>query len=167
MTQPRDFVGPYFRRTPPVQPQRWLGPVAAWALLFALIVGSAALFSRAPPKPQEDPGVREVVQSQLQALAAQDAGRAFALADPALRTRFGNADDFYATVREQYPMVLHPVNVLFLNAHSDGTIALQKVRMTDSEGFDWVVTYLLNRQSDKQWRISGTLVEREGAHVMV
>jgi hypothetical protein len=43
---------------------------------------------------------------------------------------------------------------------------LQKVRVTDSEGFIWVVTYLLNRQSDRQWKISGTLVEREGVHVV-
>ena len=164
MNQPPDFIGP-FRRAP--RPARWHGAAAAWALLFSLIVGGAAMFaSAAPSKPAEDPGVREVVQSQLQALAAEDAGKAFALADPALRTRFGNAEAFYATVREQYPMVLRPANVLFLKPESDGSIALQKVRLTDSEGFNWVVTYLLNRQSDHQWRISGTLVEREGVHVM-
>jgi hypothetical protein len=159
-----DFIGPY-RRAP--QPARWHGAAAAWALLFALVLGTAALFAGATPKQQEDPGVREVVQSQLQALASEDAGKAFALADPALRTRFGSAEAFYATVREQYPMVLRPASVLFLKPESDGSIALQKVRLTDSEGFNWVVTYLLNRQTDHQWRISGTLVEREGVHVMV
>ncbi|MDB5858465.1 MAG: hypothetical protein JWQ76_2154 [Ramlibacter sp.] len=165
MTQPRDFVGP-FRRAP-MRP-RWHGAATAWALLFAVIVGSSALFaSAAAPVSPEDSGVREVVQSQLQALASEDAAKAFALADPALRTRFGNAEAFYATVREQYPMVLRPASVLFLKAETDGAMALQRVRVTDSEGFDWVVTYLLNRQSDQQWRISGTLVEREGAHVTV
>jgi hypothetical protein len=64
-------------------------------------------------------------------------------------------------------MVLKPASVLFLRPETDGTIALQKVRVTDSEGFDWVVTYLLNRQSDRQWRISGTLVERDGVHIVV
>ena len=160
-----EFVGPV-RRAP--QPALWHGAAAAWALLFALILGSAAFFASAAPEPvAEEPGVREVVQSQLQAFAAQDAGKAFALADPALRTRFGSAEAFYATVREQYPMVLRPANVLFLRAESDGDMAMQKVRMTDADGFNWVVTYLLNRQSDHQWRISGTLIEREGVHVMV
>jgi len=160
-----DFIGPY-RRAP--QPRRWHGAAAAWALLFALIMATAAMFATAAPKHHEpDPGVREVVQSQLQALASEDAGKAFALADPALRTRFGSAEAFYATVREQYPMVLRPASVLFLKPESDGSIALQKVRLTDNDGFNWVVTYLLNRQSDHQWRISGTLVEREGVHVMV
>ncbi|MCG2594102.1 DUF4864 domain-containing protein [Ramlibacter sp. XY19] len=160
-----DFVGP-FRRAP--QPGRWHGAAAAWALLFALILGTAAMFASAAPKQHEvDPGVREVVQSQLQALASEDAGKAFALTDPALRTRFGSAEAFYATVREQYPMVVRPASVLFLKPESDGSIALQKVRLTDSDGFNWVVTYLLNRQTDHQWRISGTLVEREGVHVIV
>jgi hypothetical protein len=163
MTQHPDFVGP-FRRAP--RATRWHGAAAAWTLLFALIVGSAAFFASAAPEPREESGVREVVQSQLQALASEDAGKAFALADPALRTRFGSPEAFYATVREQYPMVLRPASVLFLKPESDGSIALQKVRLTDSEGYDWVVTYLLNRQSDRQWRISGTLVEREGLHVM-
>ena len=158
-------MGPY-RRAP--QPARWHGAAAAWALLFALILGTAAMFASAAPRHHEaDPGVREVVQSQLQALASEDAGKAFALADPALRVRFGSAEAFYATVREQYPMVLRPASVLFLKPESDGTIALQKVRLTDNDGFNWVVTYLLNRQSDHQWRISGTLVEREGVHVLV
>jgi hypothetical protein len=164
MNRQDDFIGPY-RRAP--QATRWHGAAAAWALLFALILATAAMFAGAAPRHREDPGVREVVQSQLQALASEDAGKAFALADPALRTRFGSAEAFYATVREQYPMVLRPASVLFLKAESDGSIALQKVRLTDTEGFDWVVTYLLNRQTDQQWRISGTLVEREGVHVMV
>ena len=161
----QDFMGPY-RRAP--QPVPWHGAAAAWALLFALILGTAAMFASAAPRHHEaDPGVREVVQSQLQALASEDAGKAFALADPALRTRFGSAEAFYATVREQYPMVVRPASVLFLKPESDGSIALQKVRLTDNDGFNWVVTYLLNRQTDHQWRISGTLVEREGVHVVV
>lgn len=164
MNRPDDFIGPY-RRAP--QASRWQGAAAMWALLFALILGTAAMFASAAPRHHEDPGVREVVQSQLQALASEDATKAFALADPALRTRFGSAEAFYATVREQYPMVLRPASVLFLRPESDGSVALQKVRLTDTEGFDWVVTYLLNRQDDRQWRISGTLVEREGVHVMV
>ena len=164
MTQPHDVVGP-FRRAP--QPPRWHGAAAAWALLFAVIVGSSTLFAgAAAPPPVDHSGVREVVENQLQALASEDAGTAFALADPALRTRFGSAEAFYATVREQYPMVLRPASVLFLKPETDGITALQKVRVTDSEGNDWSVTYLLNRQSDRQWRISGTLVEREGLHVI-
>lgn len=160
MTQP--LQSPFSRPVP-----RWRHPGAlAWALLFAAVVGGAVFASASAPEARDEPGVREVVQSQLQALAAQDAGRAFALADPQLRTRFGSADAFFDTVRTQYPMVLKPHGVLFLKPASDGTMALQKVRVTDEAGSNWMVTYLLHRQSDHGWKISGTLVEPDGLQVI-
>lgn len=140
-------------------------PAAAWSLLFAAILGSAVFVAEAP-QAQVDSGVQAAVQSQLQALAADDAPKAFALADPALRTRFGNAQEFLDTVREQYPMVLKPANVLFLKPESDGTIALQKVRITDAEGSNWLVTYLLNRKGNDRWLISACLVEPDGLQVV-
>ena len=140
-------------------------PVAlAWSALFAAILASAVFFTR-PPQADDASSVQQTVQSQLQAFAQHDAGAAFSLADPALRTRFGNAQEFFTTVSEQYPMVLRPASVLFLKPHSDGSIALQKVRITDEQGANWQVTYLLNRQHDRQWRISGTLVEAQGPRI--
>ena len=137
----------------------------AWSVVFATVLGGAVFLTR--PLPADDASsVQQTVQNQLQAFAQHDAGAAFSLADPALRTRFGNAQEFFTTVSEQYPMVLRPASVLFLKPETSGATALQKVRVTDSEGYDWQVTYLLNRQSDRQWRISGTLVEREGMHVV-
>ena len=110
--------------------------------------------------------MQQVVQQQLKALATQDALQAFALADNDMRTQFGTADAFLATVREQYPMLMHPASVLFLKPETDGTIALQKVRMSDEDGAAWTLTYLLNRQHDNQWRISGCVVTPEGRQVL-
>jgi hypothetical protein len=110
--------------------------------------------------------VQQVVQQQMQALATQDAMQAFALADTDLRMQFGTADAFLKTVREQYPMLIHPARVLFLKPQTDGTIAMQKVRLTDEEGSSWSLTYLLNRQHDNQWRISGCLVTSEGPQIL-
>jgi hypothetical protein len=110
--------------------------------------------------------VSEVVQEQLHALAAHDAMKAFALADQDLRTQFGTADAFLATVREQYPMLLHPASVLFLKPETDGRIALQKVRLSDEDGSSWTLTYLLNRQQDNQWRISGCVISAQGRQVL-
>jgi hypothetical protein len=56
--------------------------------------------------------------------------------------------------------------VLFLKPETDGTIAMQKVRMSDEDGASWTLTYLLNRQQDNQWRISGCLVTPQGRQVM-
>jgi hypothetical protein len=148
----------------------WDSPALAWSLLFsALLMG--AVYASDPP--QRTPNrtattqlVQQVVQQQMRALATQDAMQAFALADADLRLQFGTADAFLATVREQYPMLLHPASVLFLKPETDGTIAMQKVRLTDEDGASWSLTYLLNRQQDNQWRISGCLVTAQGRQIV-
>jgi hypothetical protein len=110
--------------------------------------------------------VQKVVEQQLHALARQDASSAFALADADMRTQFGNAESFLATVKEQYPMLMQASSILFLKPETDGTIAVQKVRISDDAGAAWSLTYLLNRQQDNQWRISGCVVTPEGRQIL-
>jgi len=144
-----------------------------WALVFSAVLAGGVVFASDPQQQSATMAsaanpdvVRQVVEQQLHAFAAQDAMQAFALADPDLKTQFGTADAFLATVREQYPMLMHPASVLFLKPETDGTIALQKVRMADEDGAAWTLTYLLNRQQDNQWRISGCVVTPEGRRVL-
>jgi hypothetical protein len=143
----------------------------AWSLLFASILLGGVFFadlpnaqpSRSAASPQV---VQQVVEQQLHALAVENASEAFALADADLRGQFGDADAFLATVREQYPMLMRPASVLYLKPETDGTIAMQKVRVTDDHGSAWSLTYLLNRQQDDQWRISGCVVTPEGPRIL-
>ena len=148
----------------------WRGTAAAWSLLVSAVLFAGLFLSEPPqaaaPRAVSPQMVQQVVQQQLHALATEDAGRAFALAAPDLRTQFGNADAFLATVREQYPMLMKPSSTLFLKPETDGTIAMQKVRITDANGASWSLTYLLNRQQDDQWRISGCVVTAEGRQVL-
>lgn len=161
---PQDFT----LRARPRSP--WRSPATAWSLLFSAVL-MGAVYASDPPQPeapspkQSTRVVQQVVQQQLQALKTQDALQAFALADPELRTQFGTAEAFLTTVREQYPMLMHPVSVLFLKPETDGTVAMQKVRLTDEEGSAWSLTYVLNRQQDNQWRIKGCVVTPEGKQI--
>ena len=145
-------------------------PATAWPLVSpAVFMGGMPV-----PDPPQAPAphaaspqlVQKVVEQQLHALKQQDAGSAFALADPGMRTQFGNADAFLATVKEQYPMLMHASSILFLKPETDGTIAVQKVRISDDAGSAWSLTYLLNRQQDNQWRISGCVVTPEGKQIL-
>jgi hypothetical protein len=162
---------PHFSFEAQPRPRRaWSSPATAWSLLFSAVL-MGAVYASDPPQvtPSRSAAsqvVQQVVQQQLHALASQDAMRAFALADVDLRTQFGTADAFLTTVREQYPMLMHPASVLFLKAETDGSIAMQKVRLTDEAGEAWSLTYLLNRQQDNQWRISGCLVTSEGRRIV-
>jgi hypothetical protein len=147
------------------------GASLAWSLLFSAVLGGAVFASNPRAgSPASAAGatdvVRQVVEQQMHAFAAQDAMQAFALADHDLRNQFGTADAFLATVREQYPMLMHPTSVLFLKPATDGTIALQKVRMSDDQGASYTLTYLLNREGDNQWRIAGCVVTPEGRQVL-
>lgn len=145
-------------------------PATTWALIFTAVLMGGMLLSDPPQaaaaKTVTPQVVQQVVQQQLAALAKQDASGAFALADPDLRTQFGNAETFLATVREQYPMLMQTSSVLFLKPETDGTIAVQKVRISDEAGAAWSLTYLLNRQQDDQWRISGCVVTPEGRQIL-
>jgi hypothetical protein len=152
------------------RPRSWDRPALAASLLFsALLMGAVYIAEPAqhiPGRAAASRVVQQVVQQQMHALATQDAMQAFALADTDLRLQFGTADAFLTTVREQYPMLLHPASVLFLKPETDGTIAMQKVRVTDEHGSSWSLTYLLNRRQDNQWRISGCLVTPQGRQIL-
>ena len=165
LSRPEFPQQPFARRR-----RRARNAAAAWSLALAAVLlggGFAAdlpqAFSAASVPPQV---LQQVVERQLQALERQNAGEAFALADTDLRTQFGTPEAFLETVREQYPMLMHPARVLFLKPETDGSIAMQKVRLTDQEGSAWSLTYLLNRQKDNQWRISGCVVTPEGRQVV-
>ena len=147
------------------------GVALAWSLVFSAILGGAVFASdpahlRLGGQAENTQVVRAVVEQQLNALANEDALQAFALADQDLRTQFGTADAFLATVREQYPMLMHPTSLLFLKPETDGTIAMQRVRVADEGGASWTLTYLLNREGGKQWRISGCVVTAEGRQIL-
>ena len=152
--------------------RRWRGPATAWALVFSVVLAGAVFASnpqRSSGPAATTPGtqvVRQVVEQQLSALAAQDALKAFALADHDMRSQFGTAEAFLTAVREQYPMLMHPASVLFLKPATDGSIAMQKVRLTDNDGASWSLTYLLARTKDDQWKISGCVVTPEGRQVL-
>lgn len=131
---------------------------------FTVALGAAvfgpARGNTAAPGDAEVAAVRAVVQGQLDALARDDAAKAFSFAAPNVRNRLGTAERFMAMVRAGYPVVYRPASVGFLVPQRlpDGTV-VQRVRMTDARGDAWLAVYTLQRQQDKSWRISGCDVQ--------
>lgn len=133
-------------------------------LMAALWLVGALLDARAAEVSKGDAQkVREVIQAQLAAFAADDAERAFSYAAPAIREQFGSPERFIAMVRQGYPVVFRPASVTFLRPDwVDGQL-LQAVQMTDAAGAMWLAVYHLQRQPDRSWRISGCeVVQNEG-----
>ena len=108
--------------------------------------------------PADEKNVRSVIQAQLKAFAADNAREAFALATPALQTKFGTPETFMTMVRTSYPVVYAPGNVAFLKAEAQQADVIQRVQMTDQQGKAWLAVYSLQQQKDKGWRINGCVV---------
>lgn len=123
-------------------------------LLFAAMHGNA----HAAVSAGDEKNVRAVVQTQLDAFAADNARQAFALAAPELQARFGTPANFLAMVRTAYPVVYAPASVAFLKPEALEGKVIQRVLMTDQGGKPWQAIYSLQRQKDRSWRISGCVV---------
>jgi Domain of unknown function (DUF4864) len=134
-----------------------------WALAATTI---AATFT-----PADEKDVREVVQAQLAAFAADDAEKAFSYAAPNIRQAFASASHFMAMVRGSYAVVYRPASVAFLkleslSADAKNTEVVQRVQMTDANDAPWLAVYSLQRQKNKQWRITGCMITSNSARMI-
>ena len=107
---------------------------------------------------QDASQVRAVVQAQLEAFSSGDAAKAFSLAAPGIQQMFGSAERFMSMVRAQYPMVQRAASATFLRPEAEGNMVIQRVQVTDAAGSPWLLTYLVQRQKDKRWRIGACMV---------
>lgn len=132
-----------------------------FAFMLTLGLSAATLSMRAGAAPLsqlEAEAVRQVVVTQLQAFAEDDADSAFETATPGVREAIGNPGRFLAMVRGAYPMVYRPAAVAFLKPQEDSGTVLQMVQITDGDAKSWIALFALERQPDASWRISGCMV---------
>lgn len=126
---------------------------AVWLLVFTVSAHAATL------APKDEKSVRDVVQGQLAAFAADDAVKAFSYAAPNIRQSSVSAKQFMAMVRENYAVVYRPVSVSFFKPEKMGAGALQAVQLTDENDVQWMAFYTLQRQKNRLWRITGCVVK--------
>ena len=74
-------------------------------LIVAISFFSAAMAQDIQP---ENPEIRGVIQSQLDAFLADDVNTAFTFAAPNIKRMFGSAENFGRMVQNGYPMVWRP-----------------------------------------------------------
>lgn len=134
--------------------------VSRFLLIVPLLVGVAALASAAEVSRKDSLAIRQVIQEQLDAFARDDAARAFSLATPGIRARFGTPEAFLEMVRAAYPVVYRPRSIEFdASVILEGEV-MQPVRMIDAEGAAWIALYPMERQANGTWRINGCQLAR-------
>lgn len=106
---------------------------------------------------------RAIVERQFEAFARDDAEAAYALADPEIKEKFGDADHFLAMVRELYPPVYRHRSVEFGAFEESGDEASLKATLVDSDNVEWTALYSFKRGENGDWLISGCILARSDA----
>lgn len=115
--------------------------------------GQAARLSEADAQ-----AIRSVIEAQLAAFAADDAGKAFSFATSGIQGTFATPENFIAMVKNTYPVVYRPAAVTFLEAEAVGEETLQRVQMSDDSSGLWIALYRMQRQPDGTWLIDGCVL---------
>jgi hypothetical protein len=95
------------------------------------------------------------VQSQLDALAQDDAASAFELTSPAKRMQIGTPDRFLQMIKEQYNPIYRNLGLIFLQPQIVDGDAIQVVRVTDGFSRVWVAIFWMQQSEDHSWKIDG------------
>jgi hypothetical protein len=128
-------------------------------LAIALAAFSAQVKARGAELTDADARqVQAVVAAQLQALAQDDAQKAFATATPRVRAEIGDADRFLELVRKTYPMVYRTTAIGFQKAEMDAGQVVQLVDIRDGDDKAWLAVFAMERQPDNSWKIKACLV---------
>lgn len=109
-----------------------------------------------PAAAQEAP-IQETIQSQIEALQADDFARAFTYASPTIKGMFGTPENFGAMVKEGYPMVYRPADVQMQDLRDVAGNLWQRVRITDQAGAGWVLDYQMV-ETPEGWQINAVQI---------
>jgi hypothetical protein len=112
----------------------------------------ASLALSLPGLAQEEP-IQNTIQSQIDALRADDFAGAFAFASPNIKGIFGTPENFGAMVKNGYPMVYRPAEVEMLDLRDVAGNLWQRVRITDQAGRGHYLDYMMI-ETPEGWQIN-------------
>jgi hypothetical protein len=128
----------------------------ALLLLTALLCVAGAAFA------DDITVAQDVIRSQEQAFARDDAKAAYSYAAPAIRELFPDASIFLSMVQHTYAPVYRHKSFEFGEARAtDGQIA-QRVHIIDADGRPWEALYTLEQQGDGSFKIIGCILLKAG-----
>ena len=115
-----------------------------------------ALLAAALPVRADEPAdsIQAVIDSQLDALQANDLTAAFAHASPMIQSKFGTPEVFGRVVETGYPVIWRPASHEMLELIETATGRIQLVLFQDRAGRLFEAVYDM-RQIDGVWRING------------
>ena len=102
--------------------------------------------------------IRQTIAGQIEAFKANDADLAFSFATPVIQNRFGDASRFVAMVKRGYMPVFRPRQFEFTDLLDVRGKPTQRLVVIGPDNDVFSAYYLMERQPDGSWRISGCIL---------
>jgi hypothetical protein len=106
---------------------------------------------------------RAIVERQFDAFLRDDGQAAYALAAPAIKGMFSDADQFMAMVRDHYAPVYRHRSADFGAFKESGDEASLEATLVDNDNVVWTALYSFRRVSNGDWLISGCILAKAEA----
>jgi hypothetical protein len=108
--------------------------------------------------PGDREAIQHVIQQQLDAFQRDDEIEAFSYAAPSIQAQFKTPAEFMRMVRSGYEAVYRPRSTRFLEAFVLNGQVMQPLEVVAPDESVLVAFYLMERQADGTWRISGCVL---------
>jgi hypothetical protein len=99
--------------------------------------------------------IHAVVQSQLEALAEDDAESAFQLTTTEKRMQIGSPENFMRLIKAEYDPIYRNLRVIFSPPEVLEGNAIQVVRVIDRGSHVWLAVFWMQQDEDAHWKIDG------------
>ncbi|MGA8714994.1 MAG: DUF4864 domain-containing protein [Roseiarcus sp.] len=129
----------------------------------AVVVAAALWVAAASAEELTAARSQAVVERQFEAFERDDAEAAYALAAPAIKEIFADADHFLAMVRDRYPPVYRHRSVEFGAFQESGDKASLQATLVDNDNVVWTALYSLSREQNGDWLISACVLVKSEA----
>lgn len=132
-------------------------------VLSVLVGGSSPGLGQADPVGEGDKAAfQQIISAQISAFQADDAAGAFNFASPDLQAKFGSPTNFLDMVKSGYAPVYRPRAVEFRGIVEHDDAPEQQVFVIGPDGRGYIAHYMMEKQPDGSWRISGCYLESAG-----
>ena len=102
--------------------------------------------------------IQQVISRQLDAFQRDDETEAFSYASPSIQAQFKTPAEFMRMVRNGYEAVYRPRSTRFLETYVLNGQVVQPLEVVAADASVLVALYLMERQPDRTWRISGCVL---------
>ncbi len=101
--------------------------------------------------------VQDIIKHQIDAFRKDDGETAYSFAAPGIRSIYPEPGRFMEMVKSHYAPIYRPGNLTFGRnvSEDEGRLVVQELLITDREGKSWQAVYVLARQDDGSYRITG------------